>query len=256
VDQPGHQGTVTVKLIMEPPRADEMQAPPRFAGAAAAVARPAQARRAMSPTTALSTFGWFVWRLGEGVPMPGADRKTFTGLCRQPVVQRAQLRSGNALRRCASTSCATAGWRRPGAGHIAAICGDLLAADERAVHTTPHPAAELGGDIRVASLVLWVAEARKFVVRWMLRTHLTGRVMVHSFLLLAGIVCAAIGGELVRAGSGGCRPLAGFRRHHRCHLCRLLPLQPGAVGFRHFGAGRYAADCTGHALGSNVVNWP
>jgi magnesium-transporting ATPase (P-type) len=133
------EGTVTVNLVMDPPDGDEMRRRP---GAARRPLLGASCWRValMTPMIAAVTFGWFAWRLSQGVPEALVRTETFTvlAMCCWFNVLNCQSATASALGR---GCCATAGWRRAVAEVALQAAGAVCAGDERAV---PHRAAAAG----------------------------------------------------------------------------------------------------------------
>lgn len=74
------EGTVTVNLIVDPPEGDEMARGP-ISPREPLLSRALLTRIAfMAPTTAASTLGWFVLRLGQDLPFAQVQTETFTVL--------------------------------------------------------------------------------------------------------------------------------------------------------------------------------
>jgi magnesium-transporting ATPase (P-type) len=161
------EGVLTVNLVMEPPDGDEMQRAPAprddhlldremlirvavMAGAAAAVG-----------------FGWFAWRLANGTAVDVARTETFTlvVLCQWFNVLNCRSATRSALGVLPNP------WLVGGL-----LLGVVLQAAVLYIpflnsmfHTQPIAWAQLLPIIAVASVVLWVEEARKAWVRWIAR---------------------------------------------------------------------------------------
>ncbi len=74
------EGTVTVNLIMEPAEGDEMKLRP-IPPDEPLLTRVLLSRMAfMTPAIAVSTLGWFVYRISVGLPFPQVQTETFTVL--------------------------------------------------------------------------------------------------------------------------------------------------------------------------------
>ncbi len=159
------EGTVTVNLIMEPPEGDEMRGRPR--SLAEPLLSRALLRRValMTPAMVISTFGWFAWRLSEGIPYMQVQTETFTVLaaCQWFNVLNCESETRSALR----LDILRNRWLAGGLGlGIALQFAVIYWGPMNALfHTTPIPAVELAAIFGVASLVLWCEEARKRVVR-------------------------------------------------------------------------------------------
>lgn len=165
------EGTVTVNLVMDPPDGDEMRRPP-VPRDDRLLDRTLLLRVALlTPVTAAVTFGWFAWRLAEGVPEAVVRTETFTVL--------AMCQWFNVLN-CQSATASVLGprlWRnRWLAGGLALSFALQVAvlyvpALNALFHTVPLPPASLLPLVVVASGVLWAEEARKLVVRALRRRH-------------------------------------------------------------------------------------
>jgi Ca2+-transporting ATPase len=159
------EGTVTVNLIMEPAEGDEMRRRPVSSGEPL-LSRPLLGRVAlMTPAMVLSTFGFFVWRLSTGAPFELVQTETFTVLaaCQWFNVLNCESASRSALR----FGLVRNKWLLGGLGlsillQLAVVYIEPL---NRLFHTVPIPPADLLLIVAVASLVLWLEEIRKFIVR-------------------------------------------------------------------------------------------
>jgi magnesium-transporting ATPase (P-type) len=117
------------------------------------------------PAIVISTLGWFIWRLSQGVPEVQVRTETFTllAICEWFNV----LNCRSARRSALSLGILRNRWLLGGlllgnALHAAVVFWEPL---NRVFYTTPIDLAvviELG---LVGSLVLWVEELRKLVVR-------------------------------------------------------------------------------------------
>jgi magnesium-transporting ATPase (P-type) len=159
------EGTVTVNLIMEPAEGDEMRQRP-ISPREPLLTRSMLSRLAfMTPAIAISTFGWFAYRLSSGVPFPQAQTETFTVLA---VCQWFNVLNCRSERRSAlSLSLFKNPWLIGGLVvsnllHIAVVFWTPLA---EVFHTVPIDLHEVLAIGAVASLVLWVEELRKLFVR-------------------------------------------------------------------------------------------
>ena len=159
------EGTVTVNLIMEPAEGHEMKLgaiPPDES----LLTRVLLSRLAfMAPAITVSTLGWFAYRISLGLPFPQVADRNVYGDGGVPVVQCPQLPVRAAL--------------GPGPEHSQEpwLIGGLVTSNllQAAVvflptlndvfHTVPFGLEEIVSIGAVSSLVLWVEELRKFVVR-------------------------------------------------------------------------------------------
>ncbi len=159
------EGTLTVNLVMEPPGGDEMRQPPRPRDEAL-VDRAMLGRIAVMALGAVAaTFGWFAWRIGAGAALEVVRTETFTVL--------AMCQWFNLLNCESPTRSALALGVRRNRWLLGAL---LLSIALQALvlyapplnalfHTVPLPPATLAQLVGVASLVLWLEEARKWVAR-------------------------------------------------------------------------------------------
>ncbi|MFZ0105973.1 MAG: HAD-IC family P-type ATPase [Thiobacillus sp.] len=163
------EGTVTVNLIMEPPEGDEMRRPPVPMGEPL-LSRALLGRIVlMTPAMALSTLGFFIWRLSSGVPFELVQTETFTVLaaCQWFNVLNCQSETRSALR----FGLIRNKWLLGGLilGILLQIAVVYTPALNALFHTVPIPAADYLLIIAAASLVLWVEEIRKLFARRRLR---------------------------------------------------------------------------------------
>ena len=165
------EGVLTVNLVMEPPDGDEMQRAPVprndhlldremlirvavMAGAAAAVG-----------------FGWFAWRLASGAAIDVARTETFTlvALCQWFNVLNCRSATRSALGASLLRNPWLVGGLLLGVALQAAVL--YLPPLNAMFHTQPIALAQLLPIIALASMVLWVEEARKAWVRTRARSH-------------------------------------------------------------------------------------
>ncbi len=159
------EGTVTVNLIMEPAEGDEMTQRP-ISAREPLLTRIMLSRLAfMTPAIAISTFGWFAYRLSSGVPFHEVQTETFTVLA---VCQWFNVLNCRSERRSALSLTLLKNRWLIGALvvsnllHVAVVFWTPLA---EVFHTVPIDLHEVLAIGAVASLVLWVEELRKLVVR-------------------------------------------------------------------------------------------
>jgi Ca2+-transporting ATPase len=163
-------GAVTINLIMEPPEGDEMKRPPTPVNERIITGEMLKRMALMAPTMVISTFGWFAFRLWEGIPFPQVQTETFTVLAVTQWFNVMNCRS-------ATQSAFTMGlfknpWLIGGLSlgailHTAVVFWEPLNA---IFHTVPVPLSMVFIIAAVASPVLWVEEIRK----WLVRRELTG----------------------------------------------------------------------------------
>jgi magnesium-transporting ATPase (P-type) len=159
------EGTVTVNLVMEPPDGDEMRRRP-VPRDDPLLSRALLARVAlMTPVIAGVTFGWFAWRLAQGVPADLVRTETFTllAMCCWFNVLNCQSDSASAL----GPRLLRNRWLALGLSLSMALQAAVLyvPALNLLFHTAPLPGQTLLPLLALASLVLWVEEARKLRVR-------------------------------------------------------------------------------------------
>jgi magnesium-transporting ATPase (P-type) len=159
------EGTVTVNLIMEPAEGDEMRQRP-IAPDEPLLTRGLLGRLAfMTPTIALVTFGWFAYRSQAGIPFAQVQTETFTllAVCQWFNV----LNCRSAVRSALSFSILKNRWLIGGLllGNVLQLGVVFWEPLARVFHTVPFGVEEFFAIGAVASLVLWVEELRKLVVR-------------------------------------------------------------------------------------------
>ncbi|MFN4349677.1 MAG: cation-translocating P-type ATPase [Hylemonella sp.] len=167
------EGTVTVNLVMDPPDGHEMRRRPvprddRLLG------RTLLMRVAlMTPMIAAVTFGWFAWRLSQGVPLPVAGTETFTilAMCQWFNVLNCQSSTASAL----GPRLLRNPWLAGGLTLSVLLQAAVLYAPpmNALFHTVPLPLPDLLPLVALASGVLWAEELRKLVVRQRLRASHT-----------------------------------------------------------------------------------
>lgn len=159
------EGAVTINLIMEPPEGDEMRRRP-IPRDEPLLTRVLLSRMAfMTPAIAVSTLGWFTYRLAQGVPFPQVQTETFTVLavcqwfnvlsCRSEVRSVFQM---NLLKNP---------WLIGGLliGNLMQVMVVFVPFMNKIFHTVPFSLTQVVAIGAVASLVLWVEELRKLLVR-------------------------------------------------------------------------------------------
>ena len=158
---------MTVNLVMDPPDGDAMRRPPVARGERLLDREMLKRVALMTPAIAGVTLGWFAWRLSTGAPLELVRTETFTVL--------AMCQWFNVL----SCRSATRSALEPGLFRNPWLLGALaLSVGLQALviyvppfnslfHTVPLPLASLLPLALVASLVLWVEEARKLLLRWL-----------------------------------------------------------------------------------------
>lgn len=159
------EGTVTINLIMEPLEGDEMQRRP-ISSSEPLLTRALLMRMAiMTPTIVSVTFAWFAVRVAQGIPFPLLQSETFTLLvcCEWFNVLNCRSDKHSALTFGLFKNHWLVG------GMIVSILLQFAVIYwpplNRLFHTTPIAITEFFAIGAAASLVLWVEELRKFVVR-------------------------------------------------------------------------------------------
>jgi Ca2+-transporting ATPase len=159
------EGTVTVNLIMDPPEGDEMRRKPM------SLAEPLLTRSLlkrvllMTPVMAISTFGYFIWRLSTDVPFEQVQTETFTVLaaCQWFNVLNCQSDTQSVFgKRLFRNKWLIGGLTIGILLQLAVVYSESL---NRLFHTVPISPADILPIIALSSLVLWAEEARKLVVR-------------------------------------------------------------------------------------------
>jgi Ca2+-transporting ATPase len=113
----------------------------------------------------LATFGWFAWRVGEGLPMDLVRTETFTvlAMCQWFNIVNCQSATRSAWR----LGLLRNPWLLGGLSlSVLLQAAVLYAAPLNALfHTVPLPPASLLPLLAVAGIVLWAEELRKAIVR-------------------------------------------------------------------------------------------
>ena len=159
------EGTLTVNLVMEPADGDEMQRPP-VPRHEALLDRGMLARVALLSSAAVAaTFGWFAWRHGQGVALDLVRTETFTvlAMCQWFNVLNCESATRSALRMGLFRN----PWLLGGLSLSIVLQWAVIYVEpmNALFHTVPLAAADLLAMVAVASLVLWVEEGRKAIVR-------------------------------------------------------------------------------------------
>ena len=161
------EGTVTVNLIMEPAEGDEMKRPPIKPNEPLLDRNMLMRVLLMTPTMAVSTLGYFIWRLSTDVPIELARSETFTVLavCQWFNV----LNCRSELKSALNFGIFKNYWLIGGLAlgnllHFLVIYTEPM---NRIFHTMPIPMTHFFLIGLVASPVLWLEEIRKFFVRRM-----------------------------------------------------------------------------------------
>jgi Ca2+-transporting ATPase len=163
------EGTVTVNLVMDPPDGDEMRRPPVPRDAPLLDAEMLGRLAVLVPVSVALCGGWFAWRYGAGVPLDAVRTETFTLLAIAQWFNLLNCRSAtrSALRRAAQPN----HWLAAGLAASVVLQAAVLYLPPLAglFHIVPPSAGTLAALVALASLVLWVEEARKAIARRLAR---------------------------------------------------------------------------------------
>ena len=159
------EGLITVNLVLEPPEGDEMKQPP-IRKSEPLLTRGLLTRIAfMVPAITLSTVGWFVLRTETGVPAAQVQTETFTllAICEWFNVLNCRSATKSAL----TWSVFRNSWLVGGLvlGNLLQVAVVFWEPLGRVIHTVPFSLTVVVALGAVGSLVLWVEEIRKLVVR-------------------------------------------------------------------------------------------
>ncbi|HPG77901.1 MAG TPA: HAD-IC family P-type ATPase [Piscinibacter sp.] len=165
------EGTVTVNLVMDPSDGDEMRRAPVPRDDRLLGAEMLKRVALMTPLIAGVTFGWFAWRLGQGAPLEIVRTETFTvlAMCQWFNVLNCQSARASAL----GLRIVRNRWLLGGLTLSVALQALVLYTPpmNALFHTVPLPPESLLPLLGLASLVLWLEEARKLWVRRMPRAR-------------------------------------------------------------------------------------
>ncbi len=165
------EGTVTVNLVMDPADGDEMRRAPVARDDRLLGAEMLRRVALMTPLIAAVTFGWFAWRLSQGVALEIVRTETFTvlAMCQWFNVLNCQSARASAL----GLRIVRNRWLLGGLSLSMLLQALVLYAPpmNTLFHTVPLPPASLLPLLALASMVLWAEEARKLWVR----TKVAGR---------------------------------------------------------------------------------
>jgi Ca2+-transporting ATPase len=159
------EGTVTVNLIMEPPEGDEMNHPPMRQQEPLLNRSMLKRVALMTPTMALSAFGYYVWRSTSGAPLDLVRSETFTVLAVSQWFNVLNCRSE--LKSALNFSLFKNYWLLGGLalGNVLQLLVIYTEPMNRIFHTVPISLPDFFLIGAVASLVLWAEEARKLFAR-------------------------------------------------------------------------------------------
>ncbi|MBL8327442.1 MAG: HAD-IC family P-type ATPase [Rubrivivax sp.] len=159
------EGTVTVNLVMDPADGDEMRRAPVPRNDRLLGAELLKRVALMTPLIAGVTFGWFAWRLGQGMAPEIVRTETFTvlAMCQWFNVLNCQSASASAL----GLRIVRNRWLLGGLTLSVALQGLVLYTPpmNALFHTVPLAPESLLPLLALASLVLWAEEARKLWLR-------------------------------------------------------------------------------------------
>jgi Ca2+-transporting ATPase len=159
------EGTLTVNLVMDPPAGDEMRRSPVPRNDRLLDGTMLLRVLLMASAAVLVTFGWYAWRIGQGVALEQVRTETFTllAMCQWFNVLNCQSGTQSALRLGVLKNRWLLG------GLILSVLLQLLviyAPPMNALfHTVPLPDHVLAPLLLLASSVLWVEELRKLLAR-------------------------------------------------------------------------------------------
>ena len=159
------ESTVTVNLVMDPPDGDEMRRRPVARDDRLLDAGMLKRVALMTPMIACVVLGWFAWGVTRGVPLEIVRTETFTVLamcCWFNV-----LSCQSATRSSLELGLLRNPWLLGGLALSVSLQALVIYAPplNALFHTVPLAPGSLLQIAAVASLVLWVEEARKLVVR-------------------------------------------------------------------------------------------
>ncbi len=159
------EGVITVNLVMDPAEGDEMLRPPTKTDEAL-ITRPMMRRLAvMTPAIVVTTLGWFIYRTSTGIPPAVASAETFTllAVCEWFNVLNCLSERQSAL----SLRLFRNPWLLGGlvVGNLLQVMVIFAPPFNDIFHTVPFSIEAVIGIGLAGSLVLWVEEVRKLVVR-------------------------------------------------------------------------------------------
>ncbi|NDP64813.1 HAD-IC family P-type ATPase [Polaromonas sp.] len=159
------EGTLTVNLVMDPPDGDEMKRAPVPKGDRLVDRTMLGRVLLMSSVAVLVTFGWYVWRLGQGAPIELVRTETFTllAMCQWFNVLNCQSPTRSAL----ALGLLKNPWLLGGLSLSMGLQALVLYAPplNTLFYTVPLAPASLLLLAALASCVLWAEELRKLITR-------------------------------------------------------------------------------------------
>jgi magnesium-transporting ATPase (P-type) len=159
------EGVITVNLVMEPPEGDEMRQRPISADEPLLTRLLLTRMAFMVPAIVLSTLGWFMARTAAGIPAAQVQTETFTLLA---VCEWFNVLNCRSERKSAFTMSLLGNrWLLGGlvVGNLLQVAVVFWTPLGRVFHTVPFSLTEVIALGIVGSLVLWVEEVRKLLVR-------------------------------------------------------------------------------------------
>lgn len=159
------ESTLTVNLVMDPPGGDEMMDAPVPRNDRLLDKAMLWRIATLVPMAVVATFGWFVWRLSNGVQYEVVRTETFTilALCQWFNVLNCQSASHSAL----TFGILRNRWLIGGLALSIVLQGAVLYWPPLTAlfHIVPIPPADLLPLVALASCVLWGEELRKWATR-------------------------------------------------------------------------------------------
>jgi magnesium-transporting ATPase (P-type) len=168
------EGPITINLAMDPREGDELLRPPVPLGEPILTRQLAFRLSLMSLTIAASTLGFFLIRSSWGMPFAEARTATFTLLAVCTWFNVLSCRSET--RSAFSLDILRNRWLLGGilVSNLAQVAVVFVPPLNRVFHTVPLPFREVVAIGAAGSLVLWVEEARKYLLRRRLRAEARG----------------------------------------------------------------------------------
>ncbi len=159
------EGVITVNLVLEPPEGDELRRPPNPKEESLVTGAMLHRILLMTAAITVSTLGWFVYRLDTGIPFEQARAEAFTTLAVCEWFNVLSCRS--ATRSALSTSVFKNRFLVAGllAGNLLQVAVIYVPAMNELFYTQAFDLVQVLSIGLVASLVLWVEELRKLLVR-------------------------------------------------------------------------------------------
>ena len=165
------ESVLTVNLVMEEPEGDELERQP-VPRDEPLITRTMLGRMvSMAASAVVATFGYFLWRHHSGDPLPQIRSETFTLLVVCQWFNALNCRSSH--QSVFHMNLFRNRWLLGGLllGNLLQVLVIYTPGLNRVFHTVPIPLADFFIIGAVASIVLWVEEARKLVVRHLAHRH-------------------------------------------------------------------------------------